>query len=486
MNAVDLCVFLTSFNLIVAFVAVGELFRFRRVSSVVCVVIALAAIAATVVVGSYVKRDTSYLGLLWFLWQERDFSAAVAWGLGAAAALVWIPRLIDRSRTADDANRKSSIRQLIGPVVLAASILGVALSAQLFMWKEIKGVRRDPIARVHAPGFIIEQVAKLDFLPIRVATSDEGRVYVSYDYFEDSGTIGGGIVELVEDGETGKFLKKTVADSPLLMRCNGLVARNGALFVSRSGFWAQANQGHIEYANAGAITQLRDINGDGYFEYTHDVVKGLPGVRGPVTIHQNSGFAFAPDGHLFVLTASAANRSLSVHEWEGAVLRISPDFSHTEVFARGFRNPFGIVFGPDNELFVSDNDIDENPGDELNHVVGGAHYGHPYVVPHDSVESAGFRDPILVGEHDWNFLGMTFATAKELPEPYRDCIYVADFMQNGIHRLKLEPSGDTYKVTTVEKFATISSPVDIATNAAGELFVVSRRTKNVYRIRPRR
>jgi glucose/arabinose dehydrogenase len=144
------------------------------------------------------------------------------------------------------------------------------------------------------------------------------------------------------------------------------------------------------------------------------------------------------------------------------------------------------VIGPDNELFVTDNDIDENPGDELNHVVRGAHYGHPYVVPNEpSVESDGFRDPILVGEHESNFLGMAYATSQSLPEAYRNCIYMTDFMQNAILRLTLARSGDTYEVTDVDTFATISSPVDIAVTPSGEFFVISRHTQNVYRIRPR-
>ncbi len=144
------------------------------------------------------------------------------------------------------------------------------------------------------------------------------------------------------------------------------------------------------------------------------------------------------------------------------------------------------MIGPDNELFVTDNDIDENPGDELNHVVYGAHYGHPYVVPNEpSVKADGFRDPILVGELESNLLGMAYATSDALPEAYRNCIYMADYMQNAILRLTLTQSGDTYKVTDVSTFATISTPVDIAVTPLGEFFVVSRRTQNVYRIRPR-
>jgi len=229
---------------------------------------------------------------------------------------------------------------------------------------------------------------------------------------------------------------------------------------------------------------LKDLDNDGYFEYAKDVVTGLPGARGPDTMQQNNGIAFAPDGSLFLTSGCAANRALDEHPWGGAVLRVSPDFTQTEIFASGFRNPFGIVIGPDDEVFATDNDIDENPGDELNHVVRGAHYGHPYVVPNEaSVEASGFHSPIFLSERESNFLGMVYATSPALPEPYRNCLYLADYMQHKILRLTLERDGDTYKVTGVYPFASLMYPTDIAATPSGEFFVISHETQNVYRIR---
>lgn len=487
MSAIDLCVFLTSYTLVVAFAAVAELVRSRKATSLISAIVALLALSAVTAAGFYLKPGTSYLGLLWFLVEERDSSAVVSMGLGFAVALVWITRLTDRTHFASDDVRNQAIKQKIAQLILAASIIGVVLCGQAFIWKEIRGIKLDSAVRVHAPGFVIEKVADLEYPPIRLAVSEEGKVYVSYDSFESAGGGGGSIVEISKDVTSGKFQKKVVASSPLLMRSYGLVARNGELFVSRSGIASKANQGNISYENTGAITQLRDVDGDGYFEFAHDVVTGLPGAQGPELMHQNNGIVFAEDGSLFIASASAADRALDVHPWGGVVLRTSPDFSKTEVFARGFRNPFGIMIGPDNELFMTDNDADENPGDELNHIIQGEHYGHPFVVPTESsVASTGFRDPILVGEHEWNFLGLTYATSQSLPEEYRNCVYMADFMQHAIWRLKLEKSGDTYRVKLIDKFATISSPIDIAVTQSGEFFVLSRFGQNVYIIRPPR
>jgi hypothetical protein len=80
---------------------------------------------------------------------------------------------------------------------------------------------------------------------------------------------------------------------------------------------------------------------------------------------------------------------------------------------------------------------------------------------------------------------MVYATSPSLPEADRDRLYVVDFMQHAIWQMKLDKSEATYRVSALEKFASISSPVDIAMNQAGEFFVVSRFTRNLYRIRPR-
>lgn len=43
----------------------------------------------------------------------------------------------------------------------------------------------------------------------------------------------------------------------------------------------------------------------------------------------------------------------------GAILRMNPDGADLEVYAWGLRNPFGVMWGPDRELYVSNNGYDE-------------------------------------------------------------------------------------------------------------------------------
>ena len=481
MKTLDLYLFLNSFTITVAGAAVAEYLRRRERKFLMTVVVALAVIPVNAAVGPYLDPETTFAGTLRFLIRERDSSAIVAVAMGIAAAVVWGTRYTAQREVA-----ASSLWSWFEPAILAVSICVVVAAGQAYLWKEILGVTRHAV-RVHAPGFRIEKIADLDDQPLRMAAGDEGDVFICFDYFKKHGAMGGAILRLWPDPNSREFQKRTVVESPFLARCYGLTLHEGDLYVCRSGFFPQATMGEVSYASTGAVTQLKDLDGDGYFEYAHDVISNLPGVRAPDTMQQNNGLVFAPDGSLFVTQAGAADRTLDEHPWGGTILKFRPDFTNPEVYAKGFRNPWTIAVGPEGELFVTDSDVDKNPGDEINHVVHGEHYGHPYVIPNEAgVEPIGFRDPILVGERETVFLGMAYATSPSLPEEFRNCLYVTDFRQNRVLRIELVRSGDTFKVLGVHPFATVPTPVDLAISSAGEFFVMSRRAQKVYRISMRK
>jgi glucose/arabinose dehydrogenase len=477
MKTLDLYLFLTSYTLTVAMAAVVEFLRGRRVRFLLPASVALLLLIANTLVGAHLDRERSYGQMVRYLMAERDLSSVAALLMGFAAGAIWF-------------TRRPSLDPLVAaprrwwePAVLIASIAGVTLCGQAFIWKEVWGVTRHAVA-VHSPDFLVENVADLDEEPLRVIAGNDGDVFVCYDYFRKHGAWGGAIVRFFTDPQTGELQRRTVVESPLLARCYGLAQHRGDLYVSRSGFHPRSNLGQVEYASTGAITVLKDVDGDGYYEYAHDVITGLPGVRAPDTMQQNNGLLFAPDGSLLVTNASAADRTLDEHPWGGTILRYNADFTGPELLARGFRNPWTLALGPDGALFATDSDVDSNPGDEINHVVAGGHYGHPFVVPSEAdVDAVGFRDPMYVGERESVFLGLVYATSAALPEAYRDCLYVTDFRRNRVLRMRLERSGDTYRVTEAVPFATIPSPVDLALTPAGEMYVISRRAQKLFRIR---
>lgn len=68
----------------------------------------------------------------------------------------------------------------------------------------------------------------------------------------------------------------------------------------------------------------------------------------------------------------------------GSVLRMNPDGSQLEVYAWGLRNPFGVMWSPNGQLYVSNNGYDErgsrpvaNAKDDLLKIQKGGWYGFP-------------------------------------------------------------------------------------------------------------
>ena len=96
----------------------------------------------------------------------------------------------------------------------------------------------------------------------------------------------------------------------------------------------------------------------------------------------------------------------------GTILRMDPDGNNLEVYAWGLRNPFGVLWGPDGELYVADNGYDDrgsrpvaNAKDNIYKIKQGAWYGFPdyssgIPVTDDQFRSErGARLRFLMAEH---------------------------------------------------------------------------------------
>jgi len=105
------------------------------------------------------------------------------------------------------------------------------------------------------------------------------------------------------------------------------------------------------------------------------------------------GLAMGSDGSLYfgLGAANYANAYLlndqGVSKFDlksdrGTIQKVSPDFSKRETVCTGVRFPIGIAFGPEGELFCTDQEgatwlANGNPFDELLHIRAGNHYGFP-------------------------------------------------------------------------------------------------------------
>jgi len=150
--------------------------------------------------------------------------------------------------------------------------------------------------------------------------------------------------------------------------------------------------------------------------------------------------AFGPDGKLYVPVGAPCNICEPDPNRYANIMRMNPDGSGLETFARGIRNTVGFDWDPrTHELWFTDNGRDwlgdDSPPDELNHAPrAGMHFGFPYC--HGGTISdpefgrrrscADFTVPVQnLGPHV-AALGMRFYTGTQFPETYRNQILIAE------------------------------------------------------------
>lgn len=325
-------------------------------------------------------------------------------------------------------------------------------------------------------GFEIRRIAQVSLHPTGIAVDGENRIFVSG--FAGMAYQSGAVVQLEQFGQS-KPVEVRVASH--LNRPHGLAFHNGDLYVSRAGQFTRARMGRFVQEDTGAITRLRDTDRDGRFDLFEDIVVGLPGAQQPDPLHQNNGIAVDSQGNLYVTVGAPSDHGPVTHKFAGAILRCSLKDNSVEVFARGFRNPFGIALDSKDEVFCTDNDSVLDAGDELNHVIEGCHYGHPYTSADKALQIEGVTKPLLRFE---SAQGLTYAPPGSLPNGFDDCLYVAAYTENRIYRIELEEAGSTHRAQK-HFFAEVPSPIDLVVSGDGRLLVASHEDQSIYEIAPR-
>ena len=166
-------------------------------------------------------------------------------------------------------------------------------------------------------------------------------------------------------------------------------------------------------------------------------------VKGDLPTEKHHGWkfiAFSPDDWLYVPVGAPCNVCEGDPERFATILRMKPDGSQTQTFAKGVRNTVGFDWHPiTRSLWFTDNGRDmlgdDLPPDELNHAPrAGMHFGFPYchggTIPDPEFggkrSCAEFTAPTqALGAHV-AALGMRFYTGKQFPEIYRHQVFIAE------------------------------------------------------------
>ncbi len=321
-----------------------------------------------------------------------------------------------------------------------------------------------------------------------IVMSDDGTLYVSsrrkgYVYAARD-LDGDGYAETVDTLATGLSLP------------NGIALHNDALFVAEvDKVWRFDN-----------IASRLTASGGG----------PKPGLPEPVLVsdafpsethHGWKFIAFGPDGKLYVPVGAPCN-ICDPGDPYASIMRMNPDGSELETFARGVRNSVGFDWHPEtNELWFTDNGRDmmgdDVPACELNHAPEqGMHFGYPHFHAGDVADpefagdtnASDFSPPAQkLGPHVAP-LGMEFYTGSNFPSNYKNQIFVAEHgswnRKNKIGYRVMLATLDGNTVTSYEPFVTgwlqgetvWGRPVDIELMKDGSMLISDDSGGRIYRV----
>ena len=304
------------------------------------------------------------------------------------------------------------------------------------------------------------------------------------------GTRSGGTVYALTDSDGDNFAETVRVVDDGLNSPNGVAFRDGSLYVAE-------------------ISRILRYDGiEGRLSSPPDPAVVNDSL--PTDGHHGWKFIrFGPDGKLYVPVGAPCNVCERADRRYASVLRMNPDGSNVEVFARGVRNTVGFDWHPETGvLWFTDNGRDhmgdDVPPDELNRApAAGLHFGFPYCHGTDvgdprfgSSRNCGeFVPPALELPAHVAALGMRFYAGSMFPASWKNSIFVAE------HGSWNRSSPVGYRVTRVsvsagravsyETFAdgwlgddgsAWGRPVDVLVAPDGALLVSDDRRGAVYRI----
>jgi glucose/arabinose dehydrogenase len=319
----------------------------------------------------------------------------------------------------------------------------------------------------------------------------------------------------------GVFQKKAGGDVPspnriILLRDtdgDGVADSRSVLLSDLHSPFGMALVGNTLYvANTDALVRFPYTRGATQITAAGTRVTGLPGGR--INHHWTKNVIARPDGSkLYVAVGSNSNageNGIGREEGRAAIWEIDPATGRHRIFASGLRNPVGLAWEPNGQLWVAVNERDELGSDlvpdYITSVRSGGFYGWPYsyygqhldlrVEPErpDLVEKAIVPD-FALGPHTAS-LGLAWSGSTSLPARFNNGMFVG---QHGSWNRKPRsgykvifvpfargmPAGQPIDVLTgfvKENGDAMGRPVGVALDRSGALLVADDVGNVVWRV----
>lgn len=307
---------------------------------------------------------------------------------------------------------------------LTHAMVGSALAAlSASAWADIQDVRAN-LSKLNVPdGFHVDIYAEVPGAR-QMTLGTNGNVYV--------GTRGSKVYAVVDRNKDHK------ADQVVAI-LDDLNVGNGVAMVD----------GHLYVAEQHRITRYAapDFDLTLPFKAMREVIYD----KLPNKAHHGWRYiATGPDNKLYVTIGAPCN-ICDPTGIEASIIRLNPDGTQVETFAKGVRNSVGMDFQPGtNTLFFTDNGVDllgaDIPHDELNAAPkAGLHFGFPFFAGGDARDPnwknktppASVTKPVAEFQAHSANLGFKFYTGKQFPNEYQGNAVIA---QHGSWNRK-EPVG---------------------------------------------
>jgi putative heme-binding domain-containing protein len=234
-------------------------------------------------------------------------------------------------------------------------------------------------------------------------------------------------------------------------------------------------RGRDLFVNANNDLSLFRLTDEGNGRYGHKtLLRTSPGEVG----HGRNALAFGADDHLYSIhgndtrlpedfdpTASrcvhVAVDRLRTCRWDralfdfqaklpaGHLIRTTESGQPWELFACGFRNPYGLAFNDDGEAFTFDADNEGDLGTpwyrptRINHIVSGGDYGWRQGT---GMRAAWYPDslPTNLDIGKTSPTGVKYGGRSAFPERYKNALFAVDWSYGRIYALPLIPRGASY------------------------------------------
>ena len=220
------------------------------------------------------------------------------------------------------------------------------------------------------------------------------------------------------------------------------------------------------------VVKMVDADGDGKYESTFEVGK-LPSYNGWFE------YSFGPvykDGKLYMaLAAGVAATGVPIMQLgmdRSSVVSLPIGGGKYSVVAEGLRAPDGIGLGPEDEIFVTDNQGGWRPANQIQHIVQDRFYGYmvepkgaiqiktnaavtppaiwlPYIEANESptepslMKAGTYAGQLIYG--DISHGGIYRAFLEKVGGEYQGAVFLfTGGLEVGVHRLRTGPNGEIY------------------------------------------